>query len=386
MKIAAIIAEYNPFHNGHAAHIARTRAAGYDKVVCVMGGHLTQRGEFAALSKWDRARAALMCGADAVFELPALYACRTADKFAGAGAYLAWALGADALSFGCETDDLSLIRRMADAEEDETFRAALAEGLARGESQPRAAFRATARALNLPEDAVPRGPNAILAVEYCRALRRLGETAPQPLAILRREDYHSPETGRMASAGALRAAVADGRLAEAAEGVPEEARFQIELMSARHGIDDLYLNALRTLGAEGLAKLPDVSEGLENRMFEAARESAALEEVLERAKCKRYTRARLMRLATHALTSLIAEQAQSCAKPGYLRLIGLRGSDVLREIIARARLPIRQAVELKNDPTFAYECRATDLWALTRTRPDERRMAQEFTRKFIRIS
>ena len=71
MKIAGIIAEYNPFHNGHAWHIARTREAGYDGVIVCMGGHFTQRGEAAILSKWDRARMALACGADAVVELPA---------------------------------------------------------------------------------------------------------------------------------------------------------------------------------------------------------------------------------------------------------------------------------------------------------------------------
>ena len=82
MRIAGIIAEYNPFHSGHAWHIARTREAGYDYVIVCMGGHFTQRGEEAMLSKWDRARMALACGADAVFELPALFAVRTADAFA----------------------------------------------------------------------------------------------------------------------------------------------------------------------------------------------------------------------------------------------------------------------------------------------------------------
>ena len=85
MRIAGIIAEYNPFHNGHAWHIARTRAAGYDCVIVCMGGHFTQRGEAAILSKWDRACMALACGADAVFELPALFTVRTADAFARGG-------------------------------------------------------------------------------------------------------------------------------------------------------------------------------------------------------------------------------------------------------------------------------------------------------------
>ena len=111
MRIAGIIAEYNPFHNGHAWHIARTREAGYDGVIVCMGGHFTQRGEPAMLSKWDRARMALACGADAVFELPALFAVRTADAFARGGVAILGGLGADALSFGSEIDDMALLQK-----------------------------------------------------------------------------------------------------------------------------------------------------------------------------------------------------------------------------------------------------------------------------------
>ena len=115
MKIAGIIAEYNPFHNGHAWHIAETRRlTGCQYVVVCMDGHFTQRGEAAVLSKWDRAACALRCGADAVFELPALFAIRSADAFARGGVGVLGGLGVDALSFGSELMDLSLIEKLAD--------------------------------------------------------------------------------------------------------------------------------------------------------------------------------------------------------------------------------------------------------------------------------
>ena len=147
MKLAAIICEYNPFHRGHALQLAETRKSCYDGIVCIMDGHLTQRGQFAALSKWDRAKAALLCGADAVVELPALLACRSADAFARAGVAIARALGAEALSFGCETDDLSLLRRAAAFQEDAVLRAHLEAQLARGVSFPRARGAALAACL-----------------------------------------------------------------------------------------------------------------------------------------------------------------------------------------------------------------------------------------------
>lgn len=382
MKLAAIICEYNPFHRGHALQLAETRKSGYDGIVCIMDGHLTQRGRFAALSKWDRAKAALLCGADAVVELPALLACRSADAFARAGVAIARALGAEALSFGCETDDLSLLRRAAAFQEDAVFRAHLEARLARGVSFPRARGAALAACLKLsPEQAEALSrPNAILAMEYLRALAAPG--SPAPLVVLRRGEYHSPELGPYASASALRAAALRGDQA-GESALPDKARFQWPLLSARREIDDLFLWALRS-GPDFLATLPEISEGLENRISAAARAAASAEEALEQAKCRRYTRARLDRLAAHALTGLTAELTRAHPAPEYLRLLGAGNSQVLREIARRATLPMLDAARLRENAVFRFECHVTDLWALTRTLPRERQAGQEFTRPFVR--
>ena len=382
MKLAAIICEYNPFHRGHALQLAETRKSGYDGIVCIMDGHLTQRGRFAALSKWDRAKAALLCGADAVVELPALLACRSADAFARAGVAIARALGAEALSFGCETDDLSLLRRAAAFQEDAVFRAHLEARLARGVSFPRARGAALAACLKLsPEQAEALSrPNAILAMEYLRALAAPG--SPAPLVVLRRGEYHSPELGPYASASALRAAALRGDQA-GESALPDKARFQWPLLSARRDIDDLFLWALRS-GPDFLATLPEISEGLENRVSAAARAAASAEEALEQAKCRRYTRARLDRLAAHALTGLTAELTRAHPAPEYLRLLGAGNSQVLREIARRATLPMLDAARLRENAVVRFECHVTDLWALTRTLPRERQAGQEFTRPFVR--
>ena len=382
MKLAAIICEYNPFHRGHALQLAETRKSGYDGIVCIMDGHLTQRGRFAALSKWDRAKAALLCGADAVVELPALLACRSADAFARAGVAIARALGAEALSFGCETDDLSLLRRAAAFQEDAVFRAHLEARLARGVSFPRARGAALAACLKLsPEQAEALSrPNAILAMEYLRALAAPG--SPAPLVVLRRGEYHSPELGPYASASALRAAALRGDQA-GESALPDKARFQWPLLSARREIDDLFLWALRS-GPDFLATLPEISEGLENQVSAAARAAASAEEALEQAKCRRYTRARLDRLAAHALTGLTAELTRAHPAPEYLRLLGAGNSQVLREIARRATLPMLDAARLRENAVFRFECHVTDLWALTRTLPRERQAGQEFTRPFVR--
>jgi len=372
-KIAAIIAEYNPFHNGHALHIARTREM-CDIVVCIMDGHLSQRGEITPLSRWSRARAALLSGADVVVDMPSMFACRTADKFAAAGAYIAYALGADILSFGSENADMGALREMAFAREDENTREIIARAMSEGKSYPRALTEA---------GLAPMGPNAILAVEYIRALDLLGQDAPNPVAVFRNNDYHSDKLGQIASASAVREGVKRGDDG-AYLALPENARFQISEMEKCHGLDDMILHAMRTLGPDGIAKLPDVNEGLENRVYAAACRAGSVDEMLGDAKCKRYTRARLSRIAAHALTGLTAEMAGRFDKPGYIRIIGARDAAAVREIAARARLPMAAATELKGDGAFDFECRVTDIWALSRNEAQERRAGQEFTRKFVR--
>ena len=114
MKIAGIIAEYDPFHNGHAYQIAKTRDAGAEAIVVVLGGEFTQRGEPAWCSKYTRAEAALCCGADLVLEMPVPYAVGSAEKFAEGGISILDALGCvDVLSFGSESGDAEKLKAVS---------------------------------------------------------------------------------------------------------------------------------------------------------------------------------------------------------------------------------------------------------------------------------
>lgn len=448
MKIAGIICEYNPFHMGHARQIELTRRRGYDKIVCVMSGHVTQRGELAALSKWARARAALLCGADAVFDLPALFAARTADHFAMGGVGTLAGLGIDAISFGCETDDIGVLRALAAlrADEPDDMRRAIAEALARGESLARARgaaerleykkYLSCARRDNEPRDNCARGdgsrlwyaehesraavecfrhterisrpcresidavdgesadvtatlraPNAILGVEYLRAIDALG--AGLSVELIKRDTAHDAadfSDGETASARAIRLACARGDFSAAKARVPIAATRQIDEISRAKPVDDMYIYALRNLGADGIALLPDTGEGLSFRAAKAARVASNLDDFVEKVKCKRYTRARIARLATHALIGLTADIALRHPAPEYARLIAARSDagDLIKELKSRAALPFLRPVELRGNEIFALECRATDAWALTRADADERRAGREFTEKFVK--
>ena len=250
MKIAGVIAEYNPFHSGHAYHLKMTRQqTGCDYVVVCMDGSYTQRGTAACLSKWDRARMALNCGADAVFELPALFAVRTADVFALGGVGVLGGIGVDVLSFGSEVDDADLLARLADLRdhEPEEVRSAIRKNLDLGMSHARAWGAAAAEHLNLPPELL-NSPNLTLGTEYIRAIRRL-DLSMQINPVARLGQYHDTSLNAegFASATAIRAAMAENRMDDALAGIPSAVRDILAGAGSMHAPDDLLLSRLRTM-------------------------------------------------------------------------------------------------------------------------------------------
>ena len=390
MKIAGVIAEYNPFHSGHEWHLAETRRrTGCDLVVVCMSGSYVQRGVAACLSKWARAEAALRCGADAVFELPALFAVRSADAFARGGVGVLDGLGVDALSFGCETTRLQTIEALAELREHEpeALSDAVRRGLAEGKSHARARGEAVAAMLGMEPETL-NAPNLVLAAEYVRQLRRRS-SAMEIAVVPRAGDYHDADVrAPFASATAVRAALAEGRKEEALAAVPEAAREILSRAGSMHAPDDLLLWRLRQTSEAELSALPGVAEGLERRIFRCAAVASTREELLDALKCKRYTRARLSRILACALLGLTNALAERHPEPEYARLMGMRrdARPLLSELKRRAKLPIvSDPVRLQSDECFRLECRATDLRALQCDDPSERRAGQELTRKFVMV-
>lgn len=386
MKIAGIIAEYNPFHNGHAWHIRQTRRrTGCDYVVVCMDGHFTQRGDSAIQSKWARVTAALRCGADAVFELPQLFAVRPAEVFARGGVAILGGLGADVLSFGCELTDPDLLEALASIHEKEptSVSSDIKDGLSQGMTYARARGEAVSKHLGVDAEVLNR-PNLILATEYVRAIRGMG-LSMAPVAIERVGDYHDRALGDYASASAIRAAFEQGRTEAALACLPEGARLPPDAM---HAMDDLLLYRLRSLSVDSMAALPDMSEGLEHRLYRLCRTVSTRQDLLKALKCKRYTHARLSRMLTHAALGVTQGEMDACPMPTCARLLGMRrdAAPLIKALSARSTLPVVSDPDrLRDDPVFRLECRATDFWALMHDRPEERLPGREFTEKFILI-
>ena len=382
--MTAIICEYNPFHRGHARHIARTRAAFPDSpLVCIMSGNFVQRGDAAVLPKHARAETALYAGADLVVELPMPYAVAGAQGFAGGAVAVAAALGVDTLSFGSESGDLDGIRRTAALLEREDFKTLLKTALGTGITFA-AARAAVVRVLEPELERYLSTPNDILAVEYCCAAQKAGIGL---YAVPRTGAGHDEPDARgdSLSASALRARLREGR-ADAAAFMPAyaDAIVQHEIAAGRapvsaDALDRVMLAGLRELSPEGFARFSDATEGLENRLWRAVRESGTMAAACAAAKTKRYPYARIRRAYWNAFLRIPAPYCRE--EPPFVRVLGLTPAG--GAVLARCRLPVltKPAKETLLPPRarewFALDERAGDLYALAFPKEENRAAGYE---------
>lgn len=338
-----IIAEYNPFHNGHAAQLAAVRAAGADCIAVAMSAGAVQRGEVPILPESVRVRAALASGADLVAALPAPYACAGAEAFAAAGMRLLATLGCDTLAFGAETPNAALLMDAARLLLGEKINDDLHKNLDAG--QTFAAARAAAAEAACPGmGALLREPNNILGIEYCKAILTQN-AAMTPLPLPRLGTGHGGTTGQhggvaMASAGYLRTLP----VADWAPFVPAAAQtlyLQAEadgLLRSNVKFDTALLALLRTQTAADFAGVRSVNEGLENRLAAAVRTAADREELYALLKTKRYPHARLRRLALDAALHVPPDLPPL----PYIQVLGARKSALPR--LKNAALPAGTAL------------------------------------------
>ena len=389
MRVCAVICEYNPFHNGHARHLALARErSGADFMLCLMSGALTQRGAFARHDKWLRARMALLGGADLVLELPCRFACAPAPDFASGGVALLRALGVVThLSFGCEAQSMDVLFAARDALRDESpaFQSVLKDALDRGLPYPRARALAAESASGLSGLAEQIAlPNTALALEYLQALPDGISAVP----ILREGcGYHDSSPSPLASATGVRAALTTGDVQTAGAAVP----FPEELLSAeRRGefhpedaLTQVLFYRLRTMDAASLREIAGMDEGLEHRFLRAAQTAASREELIAAIKSKRYTHARLSRLCTHILLDVSRDFATEHRAPTYARVLGFRkdAAPLLRAIKAHTSIPLvtKAAAFDRADPLFSLDIRAQDLWSLGVSNPALRACGRDFT-------
>ena len=358
-KTAGIVAEYNPFHNGHRRHIEKTRElTGCDAVLAVMSGNFAQRGEPCICDKYQRTKMALMGGVDLVLELPAVYAVSSAEVFAKGAVEILEETGCDFLSFGAENDDLKRLCEIAGFLKSDRLNIIVNEKLKCGKSYPRAVSEA------MSENGYfefYKSPNNILAVEYIKALNKM-----TPIAVKREGSMHDGK----GSASDVREKM---RLnAPYKDLVPG---FCLPVLSGakipdKEIFESLILYRLRTMTEEELKNTPDVGEGLENRIKKAAKKCTSFSGLCEEIKTKRYTMARIRRILTNALLHIKKDDIKK--PPEYIRVLGMneKGMSVLSEIKKTSRLPIiTKTADAKMCDMLKTDILASDIYSLLTKTP-----------------
>jgi len=388
LKIAGIVAEYNPFHTGHLLHMEKTRALlGEDTaIVCIMSGNFTQRGDFAIFEKHARAEAAVLCGADLVLELPVPWALSSAEGFAFGAVSVLDSLGIIThLSFGSEAGCVSLLDNAAgfllSAQSDELIKYELQKGVSYAQARQKAALTALGDAAE-----VLRSPNNILGIEYIKALKKL-KSAIEPITFRRIGAGHdSSELSETASASKIRGILKNG--GDARRFIPRAAGeiFARETACGRAPVfiencETAILSALRRMTRDELCSLDGGAEGLGDRLYKFASVEPRLSSVYEKTKTKRYALSRIRRLVLRAYLGIPLDLPEA---PPYAKILALgnRGRILLKNASEDFTLISRPASgkSLTGNARRAFELDSlsTDLYVLAYPGETQRYGGQEY--------
>ena len=386
-SVLGIVAEYNPFHNGHLYHLIESKKiSNADYCIAIMSGNFTQRGEVSIVDKWSKAQMALSNGIDLVIELPTIYSVSSAENFAmGAIKILNSLQIVDFISFGSEVNNISVLDDIANvlAFEPPQYKTLLSHELSRGESFPKARENALMMYLNnLRRFAnVLSAPNNILGIEYLKALKKLKSNI-QPITIKREgskySDANLPRNSKFASATSIRNFFQSSQDLSALQKFVPESTFNIleenfkkgNFVKSLSSFDKEIIFTLRKMSVEEIANLPDVSEGLEFSIKNAVNQCNSTIELLSILKSKRYTQTRLQRILLYSILGITKKDMEmSNLTIPYVRILGFnsKGQELISTISKKNRkLEVVSSVKKFMDKKLNNNLRLMmekDIWA-----------------------
>lgn len=336
-KRIGIIAEYNPFHNGHLYQIQKAKElTGADTVIAVMSGNFTQRGDTSLINKFEKVKIALQNEVDMVIELPTIYSISSAENFALGGVKILNEIGnIDYLVFGIEEENLEKLQAIADVlvNEDDEFKRNIKEELDKGNSYPKAREIVLKKVLSSENvENIMQKPNNILAIEYLKALKTTNSKI-KPFAIKRKNTMHNDENinENYASGTYIRKLFIENNFNEIKKVVPKytyerllELKNQGTYVSSINDFSDIVIYKIRTMTKEEISKIADVNEGLENSIKLASTTCKTIDEIIEKVSTKRYTKTRISRILTYILLDITkSEMEQSKNANQYIRVLGI---------------------------------------------------------------
>ena len=387
MPIAGIIAEFNPLHNGHKYLIEKAKNDG-NYVICIISGNFVQRGDVAIISKEQRTKSALLCGADLVLELPVPWSMSTAQNFALGGVSQLSAFNIDSLYFGSECGNAELLIKTSDILLSSEYNAKLKEKIKTNKSF------ATIRQEILAEysddlSKILDNPNDSLAVEYICAAKKLGLNITFN-AVKRVGAGHNDLTDNdsFCSSTMLREKLKQNDINNIENLVPEEA-YNI-LINAPHAdikrLDTAIISRLKMLSSADIETVPDISEGLGSLLLNSVKESYTYSELCDKIKSKRYTMARIRRIVLSAFLGI--DKKYFLTEPPYVRVLGFNenGSKLIPKVRKKPIITkVSQLNSLSNEERMLFETenKISEIYALSLDAPAD--FTSEYKRKIIKI-
>ena len=372
-KVVGIIAEYNPFHNGHLYHLLQAKdLAQADYVVAVISGNFTQRGDTSIVDKWTKAYMAICGGCDLVLELPTVYSISSAENFASGAIKILDSLKiVDSIAFGAEASDLATLNNIANVlyTEPRGYTNILTHELQKGISFPSARENAILMYLNdIKRYAnILNSPNNILAIEYLKALKTQ-KSNMNPIMVKRCKVYYNDDriVDDFASATAIRKLIKRREYEDLRKVVPRST-YKILSRQIRDGnivlglenFEKEIIYTLRKMSIREIANLPDVSEGLENLIKNSADNCNDMSKLIANIKSKRYTQTRIQRILLYALLGIDKKMMEDSKKvTPYVRVLGFtnKGKELISEINKRNPkinmiTSVKKFIEKNNKPS-----------------------------------
>lgn len=352
MEAVGIICEYNPLHNGHIYHIEQVKKLFPGKVVIlILNGYFLERGEVSILSKENKAKLALIYGVDLVVELPFIFGTQSADIFADAAIKILGYLNCSYLVFGSESNNVEILKKVADIQEQKEYNKKVKELLTTGINYP----TALAKALNIEEDIF--NPNDLLGISYIKAIKK-NKLNITPITIKRTSTYHSKtENSSIISASNIRNKLKQKE--NITNFVPRKTLKLIENIS----LEDLFpYIKYKILTDLDLSRYLTVDEGIENRLKEKIIDSNTLEKLILNIKTKRYTYNKITRMLIHILIGL-PKEINKLANIEYIKILGFnkKGREYLHNLKEDLEISL---VPIPNSLQYKYELIASQVYSL----------------------
>ena len=360
MKSIGIIAEYNPFHNGHLYHLSKIKELYPDHtIVLVMSGNFTERGDVSIIDKWKKTEIAKKAGIDLIIELPFPFATQSADYFSYGAITLLEHLKVEKVIFGSESDNIEDLNLIAETQlNNEDFDKLVKIYSKFGHNYP------TALSLALQDltGKIITTPNDLLGISYIKAIKQ-NNYKIIPETIKRTSDYHDTSLEEHSSATAIRNALKENK--DITNFVPD---FTKEYLTNLHFIEDYFpLLKYKIITEQDLSIYQTVDEGLDSSLKKHISEVSTYEELIDKLKSKRYTRNKITRMLLHILCGFTKEKARQFKEITYIRLLGFseKGQQYLSKIKKEVEIPIISKINREKDPMLEFELHVNTIYSLT---------------------